>query len=262
MSADSPDALRPVWAGADELIINGDLAELHDDKCRVQSAKHVIRLQELCDADGVNLTVLSGNHDPFLTDQRHLSLRDGLIFITHGDALHPAISPWTAEASKLRKCHEDALSMLNDEERRNFLEQLAAAQHASHIKWDQAFTHPEPRRGRARRMIDHGKKAAATLWYWHTLPRRAAGFAGTHAPQAKFFIFGHIHRAGLWQFDDLTVINTGGYGLPIKPRAVIIERDRLTVRKIIRAQAGGYCLSDRRIAAYDLPAETARAKAA
>ncbi len=255
VSAKSPDALRPLWAEADELIVNGDLAELHDPKYRVRAARHVLRLQDICAADGVELTLLSGNHDPFLTDQRHLSLCGGQVFVTHGDALHPAISPWTGSAAELRKFNEKALSMLTEEERAGFIEQFAAAQHASHVKWDKAANEPSRRASRPKRLVEMTRKIASTLWYWHTLPRRAAEFARQHAPEARFFIFGHIHRAGIWTINDIEIINTGCYGFPIKPRAVVIHRGRLKVWPVILAEGGDYSLGNRPLAEFILRAD-------
>ena len=54
-AAQSADTLRPLWTDADELIINGDLAERHDASYRAAPSQLVLRLQDLC--------VLSGNHD-------------------------------------------------------------------------------------------------------------------------------------------------------------------------------------------------------
>lgn len=246
----APDALRPLWAGAGELIVNGDLAELHDPACRTAAARHVLRLQEMCEADGVTLTVLSGNHDPQLTDVRHLTLRDGLIFITHGDVLHPAISPWNGTDTLLHALNEEALVTLEQEERSALPGQLAAAQHACHMNWDM-HDRPQPASA-AGRLAEKARKVAATLWYWRTLPRRAAAFAREHALDARFFIFGHIHRAGIWNFDDLVVINTGCWHFPFRPRVVTIDPMHLAVWSVHRTAGGVYELNNEPLAEHEL----------
>ena len=51
--AGSADALRPLWQGADELILNGDTAELSHPTLRADAAREVMRIQDLCEEDGV-----------------------------------------------------------------------------------------------------------------------------------------------------------------------------------------------------------------
>lgn len=259
--APTPDALRPLWADADELIVNGDLAQLHDPVCRAIAARQVMRLQDLCEADGVTLTVLSGNHDPQLTDVRHLALCGGRVFITHGDVLHPAISPWNGMDTPLHALNEEALAALDRPQRSALPGQLAAAQHAAHLNWEVPAEAPG-RPGLPARLRDKARKAAATLWYWRTLPRRAAAFAGQYAPEAGFFIFGHIHRAGIWRFGDLIVINTGCWHFPFRPLVVRIEGGRLGVWPVRRAGAGVYRYRDRPLAAYTLTAGSGDDRAA
>ena len=88
-------ALRPLWAGASNLIINGDVAEVHHPEHWADAATQLLQLLDLCEKDGVALTLLSGNHDPFIGEVRHLHLANHQVFVTHGDALHPAIAPWS-----------------------------------------------------------------------------------------------------------------------------------------------------------------------
>jgi len=196
--AGSADAMRQLWQGADELIINGDLAELSDPRCRADAARDVLRLMDLCENDGVRLTLLSGNHDPLLTDRRFLRLCNGEVFVTHGDMLHPAISPWTTYAKQLRELHEGALRQLELIDRAQLDNQAMAAAHASNLKWDQLAEHAPPARGLLYRKAEFAFKVARVLWFWHRLPKLASGFAHRYAPDARFFIVGHIHRAGVW----------------------------------------------------------------
>ena len=96
------------------------------------------------------------------------------------------------------------------------------------------------------------------LWYWRTLPKRAAHFARQHAPGARFFIFGHIHRAGIWHFDDLTVINTGCWHFPFRPRVVVIDRARLGVWPVRNSRTDACHLGDQPLAEYELAPRPAR----
>lgn len=249
------EMLRPLWRDADQLVINGDVADLQDARRRAKAARQVLRLQDLCERDKVELTLLSGNHDAFLTDRRHLVLRDGQIFITHGDVLHPAISPWHARASSLRRFNAEALRKLEPEEREAFAAQLAATQYAS----GQAAVDPLAEKNRggalgaAESSITRWRQAAAMLWHWHTLPRRAAELMSKHAPKARFMIFGHMHRAGVWLFGERVIINTGAYGFPFNPQVVVITEDRLTVRRVDRTQDGRFTVGNDALSTHVLP---------
>lgn len=238
--ARSAEALRPLWQKASTLIVNGDLAEVHDARLRAAAAREVVALQAMCDEDGVQLILIAGNHDPFITDRRYLSLFDGEVFITHGDVLHPAISPWTRHAAHLRGLHEEAIQIADavgtagvapiDDMRHE------AARYASHFEWDAMAEHMdvEPTH-RVKKMMQLARQVALASYYWTLLPRSAARYARFHAPACRFFVFGHIHKAGIWNDGDRLVINTGSYGQPGRPRGVIIERGNLTVWPIVEA---------------------------
>lgn len=287
--AGSAAALRPLWEGASEVIFNGDVAEIADEKLRGQAARQVVELLDLAEADGVKLTFISGNHDPLLTDRRYLRLANREVFLTHGDILHPAISPWTDHAKHLQALHADAVLSLDPDKARDIDHQLAACQHASVVQWDHFVTQPHEgleksavRRGLERfgigkqieRRSSQGVKVAKALYYWHTIPRRAMGFARRFAPESRFFIFGHIHRAGIWHDPNpLTIgtdvvvpeggryiINTGAYQTPRNPRAVVIEGKQLGVWPI-RYNLEGHRLGDKPLAEYTLNHEAIAARA-
>jgi len=280
--ARSAEAVRTLWAGAAECILNGDVAEIADEKLRGAAARQVIRLQELAEEDGVKLTFISGNHDPLLTDRRYLRLANREIFITHGDILHPAISPWTDHAKHLQRLHADAVLSLDPDKARDMDHQLAACQHASSVQWDHFVTHPHDGEevGRLRKLIgrfglgrklerrsSQGVKIIKALYYWVTIPRRAMGFAKRFAPESRFFVFGHIHRAGIWVDKSpgtppggRFIINTGAYQTPRNPRAVVIEGTRLTVWPVV-FDISGHRLGDRPLARYHLNTAAVAARA-
>ncbi len=134
-AARSADALRPLWQDAAHLIVNGDAAEVHHPSHWSQAARETIRLFDLCEEDGVELTILSGNHDPYISDLKHLHVADDAVFITHGDVLHPAVAPWSPASGRIREAHEKALAALTPEDRHDLASRLSACQHASYAEW-------------------------------------------------------------------------------------------------------------------------------
>lgn len=215
------DVLRPLWQGATHVVVNGDVAELHHPAYRARAAREVLRLQELCEADGVTLRLLSGNHDPYLSDVRHLHLAAGRVFVTHGDALHQAVAPWSPTAGILREAHEAALAAFSPETRGHLESVLRASQHAAAAEWQ--LLEEQASHSNLREMLLRPWTWAQVLWYWHQFPRLAESFAATHAPQASCFIFGHTHRRGIWRFGERVIVNTGSFNFPGRPYLVLVE---------------------------------------
>ena len=223
----SARALRPLWQGASHLIINGDLAEIHHPTHWGDAARESMHLLDLCEEDSVALTLLSGNHDPFISEVRHLHLADGQVFVTHGDALHPAVAPWSPAAGRMRKAHEEALAAIEPESRGRLESRLKASQRASHVEWTQL--EEEASHSTVRGMLLRPWSILQVLHYWHVFPKLASSFVQEHAPQARFAILGHTHRPGIWTINNRVLINTGAFGFPGQPRAVCLEGNRLTV---------------------------------
>jgi UDP-2,3-diacylglucosamine pyrophosphatase LpxH len=234
-AARSAQALRPLWSGAARLIVNGDTAEIHHPEHWSVAARLTLELFDLCERDGVELILLSGNHDPYISDTRHLTAADGKVFITHGDVMHPAVAPWSPASARIRAAHERALAALEHTERDTLEARLRASQHASFAEWhDLDGLADEAAHSTTLGMLIRPWAVAQVLRYWMVFPRLAAAFLAEHAPESEYIVVGHTHRAGIWRIDGRTVINTGSFGFPGKPRAVVLEGARLTVHDVMR----------------------------
>jgi predicted phosphodiesterase len=253
-AARSADALRPLWDGVDHLVINGDVAEVHHPNHWTTAARQTLRLFDLCETDGVELTLLSGNHDPFITDLRHLHLAGGVVFVTHGDVLHPAVSPWSPASARIRAVHESALAALGPEERQTLQARLSATQHAAYAEWaDLDQLADEALHSTLFGMLIRPWALVKVIAYWRAFPRLAAHFIARHAPSARFAVLGHTHRSGVWFIDDRVIINTGSFGFPGTPRAVIVENGTLSVNRV-HFRGGVYGLAPRPQRIFQLPA--------
>jgi len=229
-AAVSAAALRPLWQGCNHLVLNGDVAEVHHPEYRGQAARQVMELLELADQDQVNVTMLSGNHDPYISDVRHLRLAGGRVFITHGDVLHPAIAPWSPAADKIRTVHKLALAKLDPHQRGKLEHRLAASQHAANAEWSyyEEHDHKSP----IVQLLQRPWLIPKILLYWRKMPHLAAAFAAEHVPDARFILLGHTHRQGVWHVANRVIINTGCYGFPGKPWAALLDQGELSIRPI------------------------------
>lgn len=220
-----------MWQGCARLIVNGDVAEVHHPTRWGVAARHVLRLHDLCEDDGVELTLLSGNHDPYLTDLRHLELAGGAVFVTHGDVLHPAVAPWSPRAGIMRQAHERAIAAIPEHERDHLDTRLKVSQFASHAEW--AAMAQEAKKSTVPRMLLRPWSMPQVLSYWWRFPRLAAKFMAEHAPHAMIGVFGHTHHAGIWNGGaGRTIINTGCYGFPGRPRGVMVDESNRALRVV------------------------------
>lgn len=254
-AAKSAEALRPLWTDADHFIINGDVAEVHHPEHWTDAARATLRLFDLCDADDVQLTLLSGNHDPYLSPHRYLHVENDRIFVTHGDALHPAVAPWSPQAGRIREAHDEALATLDPDKRSDLESRLSITKEISHQQWSTLRRQAES--SVMWRMFISPWAISKVLWYWRTFPGLGAQFGMDHAPNARFLLFGHTHRPGVWHRNGRTIINTGSFGFPGRPRAVVIANGTLRVWPIV-CRDGVYRYGTRSIAEFSLD-ETPRA---
>lgn len=242
--------VRPVWTGCDRLILNGDCAELHHPEFKNRATHELMRLVELAAVDGVDVDILSGNHDPWLSATRSMTLAGGSILVTHGDALHPAIAPWVPNADLLRSAFEKAMA---DHERSGGLDgleaRLDAARQAAFEEWEALEAQSEKRP--LWELLKRPWALVTILDYWRRVPKLAADFLAEHAPESRYLVFGHTHRPGVWTIDGRTLINTGSFDMPCRPRAVAIEGDAMCVHKI-KKRGGVWTLAPREVARFDL----------
>ncbi len=233
--ARSAAMLRPLLEGVDRLIINGDVAEGVYPHLREEAARQVEALGTLCDELGVKLTLLAGNHDPLISPLRSLDLADGQVHLTHGDHIHPGISPWAGRRRHQREL--DWRRVREHAEAENVWQEYAGHEHPYaagvmlHASFDEQVAPPVYPRG-PRRAWDIAHQAIWAAYYWQVMPRYAMKHAARVSPNARFFIFGHIHRAGIWRDKQRTFINTGSFGIPGRPRGVVLAEGKLTARKI------------------------------
>jgi UDP-2,3-diacylglucosamine pyrophosphatase LpxH len=196
------------------------------------------------------LTMLAGNHDPFVSDHKHVLLAGDKILVTHGDVFHPAIAPWSIAARNVRNASIEGLSALEPERRDDLLARLAISHRASLAECDQLTR--QASKSSLHNMALRPWALFQVLQYWREVPGLAARFAESCAPEAEYVICGHTHRQGVWRVGMRTIINTGSFGFPGRPRAVLVEGRRLEVRRI-RYRGGCYEMAPDPLYEVELP---------
>lgn len=244
------ESLRPLWQGIDELVINGDAAEVQIPWLRISAVREIDRLADLTRRDGVRLTLISGNHDAYLTDNRCLQLCDNRVLVMHGDALHPSVAPWTRSAKALQGLTERALSDIHPDERETLQARLSVAQHVGHSEFLEEYVLSNRGEGGLWHAVRRPWEVPQVLWYWRREPALAQRFLERYAPRARFIVLGHSHRAGVWQRGGRVIINTGAFIFPGRPWCAVLRDGALRVERINKSR-GLYHRADEPTAEFD-----------
>jgi len=234
----SPEDLRPLWRGFDRVVFNGDTAELQMPRLREVSERAVWRLREMADADGVELCLVCGNHDTDISETQHLTLMGGRVLVMHGHALHPGVAPWTRAGKAMSRLTQSAMAQTPEELARCIDERLRQARE---VAAEGFALDPTTHRVRGMRLLDMCRRpqdAVRALHYWWSVPAMASAFAQRYCPKVEVFVLGHSHRQGVWCHGGRTVINTGCYAFPGRPRAVVVSGTTLEVHDVRRTPAG------------------------
>lgn len=221
--------LLPLIDRADALVINGDTAELQRPSMRGQAAREVLELRLLCDRLGTELQLISGNHDAYIDDCRYRTYARDTVLVTHGDVLHPAVVPWAADRKEMAQETKRFLDEMGPNDRESLEGRLETSRHVSHLEFLRASEgHTE------QPLLRSPSRLLEVLKYWYRVPQLANRFAEQYLPDARFIVIGHSHRHGIWQVGDRTVINTGSFHWPGRPRATVIQGDEIRVHPISR----------------------------
>lgn len=225
------DAFETLVADFDRVIVNGDIAELHHSAYQADAQFELARFRDICHTRGTKLDLIAGNHDPYVSEVRSISLADGAVYITHGDALHPAVAPWSPQASVMRRAFEAALAAAPREMSADAAHFLAARE-AAIAEWRHMGNGSHV--STARSMLLHPSRALSVLRYWSSYPTLAADWCDRHAPEAGTIVVGHSHRAFHRAVAGRQVVNTGSYGFPGRPHGVVIEGTTIRLHAVIK----------------------------
>lgn len=242
-SLELPGLLAPILAGADEIVVNGDVAELHLPPHRDAAARGLDTLRRRTEQAGTELVLIAGNHDPLVSPRRSLALGDGSVFVTHGDAVHPSVAPWSPAASSLQEAFIRHLEAIPPQQRGRLESVLAASREAASEEW--AERHALRGSGKPWRLLGRPLALLRIALFWREYPALVADFGLKHAPDSPFLVVGHSHMPGAWRIGSRTVINTGAFAFPRRPHAVVVEGRSISLHPLAMRQ-GFYELGEPR----------------
>lgn len=229
-----PRQLAPLLENVRSVVFNGDTCELAnlDRKARARELLHDVH--DLCQQRGVRPYFLTGNHDPFISNLHHLDLFGGRVFITHGDALHPAIAPWSRESKAILAERHRLLA--GRSEPRTLAQVLLLSKQASLVA--ALYDHGAKEQGLwgrlelVSRFARKPKRILITLMYWANVAHYSHALQQRFRPEAKLMLIGHTHRPGVWKNRDYMLVNTGSYQPLSHSLAVYLDDSQAVVRRV------------------------------
>ncbi len=235
-------ALEPLAEGVDWLIFNGDTLELKYgdlDAEHYNASAEKKRFENEASKWGCRISIITGNHDPEISDLHSLSLLEGKVFITHGDGLFPDIAPWSSNIENLRKHSaiiDPQATGTSEQELHDYLQLHKHVTTRAH-KDDKKYN---PTLWGKMKIFLHQTWPPTTpfriLKSWGEVPARAVSLTSRFGLSPKVIVIGHTHNPGIWKRGNQTVVNLGSYFPWPGARCIDIEGNTLKVRKINKRQ--------------------------
>ncbi|MBD5782638.1 metallophosphoesterase family protein [Pelagicoccus sp. NFK12] len=239
---DRLDALAPLAEGVDWLILNGDTLELKYgdlDVAHYDAQREKQRFEQEIAKWDCKVSVITGNHDPEISELHSLTLLDGKVFVTHGDGLFPNIAPWSSNVDNLEKhasiIDPDATG-ITEQDLHDYLalhKQVTIRAHKDDKKYNPTLW------GKLKIFL-HQTWPPTTpfriLKAWSEVPDRAASLTERFGLAPKFIVVGHTHNPGIWTRGKQRVINLGSYFPWPGALCIEIEDKTLNVRRVRKRQ--------------------------
>ncbi|HEY3758102.1 MAG TPA: hypothetical protein VGL42_18250 [Opitutaceae bacterium] len=230
-----PADLAPLADGAKAWIINGDSLDTRQGPHPDYNAQILGELTGFLRGLQIPVTQLTGNHDPDISAVHQLDLAGGEVFLTHGDILYPSVIPWSIDAERIGAMIAAELSTrcnrpLTLSERLDVYRTVGRKVSQRHHSERNALIYLL---FLTKDLLSPPWRSLRMLEAWRTYPRLVWNLAEQHRLSAKYILTGHSHWSGIWRRPGgPTIINTGAFCRPFRPRVVDLHSDRLVVRLV------------------------------
>ena len=211
-------SLEPLFDGVQKVVFNGDTIETRFLDLDPLCVERKDEFLDFASRHSEQLILVTGNHDPDLSEIHHLDLDNGEVLITHGDTLFPDLAPWGWEARYFRRELERLLALEPAETRETFEARLRVCKLAVMSMRDLSPRYPGPSSHpweRRFRFILSIRRVDRIIGSWRQTPSVTAALAEKYRPRAKVVIAGHVHRPGVWRVRGRWAINTGSLVPPM-----------------------------------------------
>ena len=223
-SALSPQMFTPLFNQIDTLILNGDTAETLSVKLSAPSVELTEELISLASNSGVEVVLITGNHDPDISKTHHVHAFEDRVLIMHGHAVLDGVAPWSWRSKHIKKMVSDRQAPASLDEVLELIAEVSQQVGTDSIEANKPST------------LKMASLAVPAVFHilksWFNFPTLTYNFLKRYSPNTKVCITGHTHRKGVWVRDDVIIINTGCFGryaFPSKPLAVILDDENRTV---------------------------------
>lgn len=220
----------------DRVILNGDtLDRLETPECEPDSQRYIREAEDACQSRTGLPEILTGNHDPVISNTEYLYLPQSATLVFHGDCVADCTHP-CKPSEQLLAAHLKTVWAKQGGRPTRFLDLIhlhrrAQGEHLRHnpIARDDA--------GLLNYLVNATippQKILHVLQYWYRTPNRIAALAATFDKPVKHVVIGHTHRPGHWNVGGIEVFNTGSYMPMSKPFAVSIDGHHISFSPVLR----------------------------
>ena len=233
------DSLRPLISDIDTVIFNGDTVEQKFEDSPAHLKHPLPPISQLKDkvAEWNSKAILiTGNHDPGISNAHYCELNQKDIIVTHGDAIFDSIAPWSVNAQVLRQLVQKGLTKFEaSEQSSSFYHFLKVFKEASLEEHAILKDYDPTVWGKIQifaRQAWPPTRALKVLECWNEAAKSAVEMVRRFNLSPQFLIIGHTHKPNVSKVGKTTVINTGAFLPWPGATAVDIESDGISVRKV------------------------------
>ena len=224
------DDIARVGAGFDRVILNGDtLDRCYTDPCGDDSALRFIEMARTCCASrNGSPELLTGNHDPAISNTHWIYDEHSRTLIFHGDCIRDYTHPTKRDDQRLMaKLKErwaalggrpEAFAALHENYRQVQLQYLPIINPYKKAKTVMQY---------ALSLIYPPRRPFDIIHYWMTAPKLALKLATGFDRAVSNVVVGHTHKPGSWNINGVGVFNTGSYMPMSGAFAVCIDGERI-----------------------------------
>ncbi|MCZ7645199.1 MAG: metallophosphoesterase family protein [Planctomycetota bacterium] len=222
----SLDGLARLCARYDRVIVNGDGMDRWEQPDPTPASRGwLARLRAALTSRGGPPELVTGNHDPAVSETHYVYLTEPKLLAYHGDYMRDCSSPWLDFSPEFRRRLFAALESHGPA--RLFGARPAIFRRLQcelYLERPEIFEHRQFRPFRYLLFhATHPWRIASVAHYLLRMPVWVAGAAGQFDRPVEHVAVGHSHRPGRWRRAGVRVYNTGSFMPLSRPYAVEVE---------------------------------------